>query len=43
MLSVANVVGAILGPIVNKCVAIRPLIIAGMFIMTAFLGLIVLF
>jgi hypothetical protein len=43
MLSVANVVGAILGPIVNKWVAIRQLIIAGMFVMTVFLGLIVLF
>ncbi len=43
MLSVANVVGAILGPIVNKWVTIRPSIIAGMFVMTVFLGLIVLF
>lgn len=43
MLSAANVVGALLGPVVNKWVAVRPMIIVGQFVMAIFLGLIVVF
>jgi hypothetical protein len=43
LLSLANVIGAILGPIVNKFIAIRPLLIGGQFVMSIFLGMIVLF
>ena len=43
MLSAANVVGAMLGPIANRCVSIRGLIIGGQFLMALFLGLIVVF
>lgn len=43
MLALANVIGALLGPIVQKWVAIRTMIIVGQFVMAFFLGLIVLF
>lgn len=43
MLSLANVVGALLGPAVAKCLSIRKLMIAGQFVMAGFLGAIVLF
>ncbi len=43
MLSAANVVGAMLGPIANRFVSIRGLIIGGQFLMALFLGLIVVF
>ena len=43
MLSTANVIGALLGPVANRCVSIRGLIIGGQFIMALFLGLIVVF
>jgi hypothetical protein len=43
MLATANVVGAIIGPFINKCFAIRPMIIVGQFVMFTFLGLIVMF
>lgn len=43
MLSLANVVGAILGPIVNKWFSVRKMLIYGEFIMAGFLCLIVTF
>ena len=43
MLATANVVGAIIGPFINKYFAIRPMIIVGQFVMFTFLGLIVMF
>ena len=43
MLAAANVVGAVLGPMINKYVTIRNMLIAGQFIMGTFLALIVVF
>ena len=43
MLAAANVVGAVVGPMINKYVTIRNMLITGQFIMGTFLALIVVF
>jgi len=43
LLSLANVVGALMGPIVQKYVSIRKMIIVGNFFIAAFNGAVILF
>jgi hypothetical protein len=43
MLSGANVIGAMLGPVINRCISIKSLLIGGQFAMSVFLGTIAVF
>lgn len=43
MLAVANVIGSLMGPIVQKWVSIRTMLIVGQFVMASFLAGVVIF